>query len=268
MKIFGSFLCAAAVMTSGLAVAEDIDLDKPELWSNPSAMTIKGEDALSISNRHLLTSKQTFQIDAAKTYKLSFKIRAVGEEAPATSYVGFSLKDARNQPFSPWYVNPLKGTESELAADVKKGDKILKLKATKPWNNPQPHWVVAFDAVEDFSDLPNRNISPVIVPKNCKIVDGFYEVALLQPMNREISAGTKIRAHASGGYMYTWYGKPGADWKEVSTQIQGHSTHGITGNKWWKGAEMFNVLLLANWTGNPKAAIEIKDFELDIEDGQ
>ena len=268
MKLMNRVLCSAAMLlTLGLS-AETVQLNEASAWANKPSPNIKFENGvITITGRQALTGKNIYEIDPNKTYKISFQIRATGDEEQTISYIGYTPLDENKKTLPAVYVNANAGTEGVLAEDVNKGDKTLKIKLNKaqPWKNIRNHWRIAFDAKADYSDLPNSKLSPTINPAETKLEGDVYEIALNQPMTFSATAGTAVRAHSGGGSMYVWYAKATPEWKTVSFVTKGVAERGLSAKKFWKGAKFFKTLVFSNWY-SPKAkpTLEIKDFQLEI----
>lgn len=116
-----------------------------------------------------------------------------------------------------------KGTDTELAAPARKGDTVVKVKDASQWDMLTPWGVIAFNAKDDCSDLPNRDVTQIAEKKIEKKGD-VWEVTLKKPVAKDYPAGTRVRQQRFGAtYLYT--AGPGkkapADWQEFSGNVQG-----------------------------------------------
>jgi hypothetical protein len=159
-------------------------------------------------------------------------------------------------------VNAGIGTESTLAREVKPGDKTILVKATPKWAK-RNYQVVVWGAQKDLSDLPNFNfIGYVTAMQN---VGENVEVTLKAPAKAAVPAGTSVRIHSEGGYMYTGgYCMPKTDdFTRLKGKAKGRAKVGMYGGAWAPGAVKARVIMLVNW-GKYKETTQIKDVKLEI----
>ncbi|MBQ6472338.1 MAG: hypothetical protein IJJ33_10165 [Victivallales bacterium] len=270
MKLLNRVLCSAAMLLALGLSADPIPLTEAAAWANKPSPNVKFEDGvIAITGRQALTGKNIYEVDTAKTYKISFQIRATGEEEQTTTYIGYIPLNAAKAEITPMSVFPYAGTEGVLAEDVNTGDTIIKIKPNKAqhWKNVRNYWRVAFDVQPDFSDLPNNKLSPAIKTEETKLDGEVIEIALSKPMTFSATAGTAVRGHSSGGKMYVWHGKATPEWKTVNFVTKGISVRGISAKEFWKGSKFFKTLIYSNWTSyKTRPGIEIKDLQLEILD--
>ena len=262
-SIVGMFV--ATLLVAGACLAETLDLSKPEAFLQAKTIKAGKEGALLLENRVQLTGKQKITIDPAKTYKVSFQIRQTSGEKPGRSYVGFHLFGADKKTISALSINPVKDSLGTLAEAAKAGDTVLKVKFATPRSKISPNAVVAFEAKEDLSDLPNNKLSSTIA--SAKFEGDIAELTLRQPIKAAVSANTAVRLHLpSNTFFYAWNDTTKPEWTTVNATVKGISASGVTSKTWWCGAKTATPIVLANWVGNTKASIEIKDFKVEIEE--
>lgn len=263
-KFFAAVVSAAAL--GGFLFADEIEykFEKPGDWKAMGG-TVKWvgdkKDVMQVSGSVLLTSTKIFDVDVTKKYKLEADIKTISG-GPAIIYMGFIPYDKNNQVISADMVNVHQGSETTVAKVGKVGDTKLILKDNSKW---PAKWLsaVALNAKKDYSDLPNRNL---LFTKSVKRVGGNLEVTLKKPLAQAVAAGTPVRGHCAGGYMYTASYKKLADGQsgELKGVARGRAKYNLGGANWAPGAAKARLLMLVNW-GNRKAVSQIKDVELEIE---
>lgn len=163
-------------------------------------------------------SKKVFQIDPEKYYVASVWVKAA-DNKPSYAYFGLISFDASGREIQSENVSSFPNTETELAAPAEPGDTVIKVKNAASWKN-FTYCVVAFNVKDDKSDLPNRDLSSSItgIKKN----EDVWEISLKKPLKNDYPAGTKIREHYKGGYIYVKYGIVPTQWtKWVSRKYKG-----------------------------------------------
>ncbi len=144
----------------------------------------------------LLKSAKIFNVEPGKTYRLKGSFRDTST-ASLKLYFGIIPLDADGREILPEHITIMPDTNTELAEDAKAGDVTVKLKEAGTWRAFDRRWRIAFGAMSDGSDLPNREISPQLKTINSN------EVTLVQALTKSYPAGTKIRAHRTGDtYIY------------------------------------------------------------------
>ena len=163
-------------------------------------------------------SRKTFKIDPEKYYVASVWVKAA-DDKPSFAYFGLIAFDASGKEIKSENVSSFPGTETELAAPAEPGDNVLKVKNAAAWKN-FTYCVAAFNAKADKSDLPNRDLSSGIT--GIKQNKDIWEISLKKPLKKDYPAGTRIREHYKGGYIYVKYGVVPTRWtKWVSRKYKG-----------------------------------------------
>lgn len=257
-------IAAALIWTSIQAQDKPAALDKTEGWitSPKQELSTNADGAIVVNGRAMLVSKDLIKIDPAKSYELSGMFKN-GEGKPSMVCFGFSLFDKDKKPINYTAVGIVPGTDTELAADVSATDTVVKIKDGTKWK-PLGHALVAFETDPSFSDLPNRKLSSLGIAKVEKNGEN-YEMTLKKPVGKAFPAGTKVREHIAGGYMYTggFAANAPADWKNFTGTAGGSGKPGIPGNNaWWTGAEYARILILANWNAKETTQLLIKNVTL------
>ncbi len=204
-----------------------------------------------------------FDIDPSKKYTLKFSCRTVNAEKDGDRsliFAGFAVFDKNGREINSYHSSVVPNTMTEVVEDAPKGAKVIKLKDCSKFK--KPYGTLAADAKEDLSDLPNFNFLGYISDFASK--DGVWEVSLLYPLNRPVKAGTVVREHMRGGYLYTAGVKTaGKDWITMSGTITGMSKGSWNGRVWPAGAVKARVVILSNWN-NKKLETQFKDISLTV----
>ena len=264
MKRLNAVLLAAALMGGAGLFAESFVLDKPEDWKVTNGkITVVGENKniLEIKGSAMLTSTREFPVDPTKVYELEAQAKLVSA-ASAPCYLGFCVYDKEGRAMGAYTVNAGIGTESTLAREVKVGDKTILVKATPKWTK-RNFQVVVWGAKKDLSDLPNFNFIGYVTAM--QPAGENVEVTLKAPAKAAVPAGTSVRIHSEGGYMYTGgYCMPKTDdFTKLKGKAKGRAKAGMYGSAWAPGAAKARVIMLVNW-GKYKETTQIKDVKLEI----
>ena len=249
-------LCAAEVMR----VETKADLNGPQTLEENTA-----EKSFVVSGQNAGVTSKLFPVEPTKKYKLSGKFRAAPGTAGAQLFFGFIPADGEGKNILPQSVNVLKkGTETELAAPLAKGDQIVKVKDASQWNAALTAAFIVFNVKDDCSDLPNREYMATVDKKIEKKGD-VWEITLVKPAAKDYPAGTKVRQQRSGStYMYTAASrKPTSpEWQEFSGIVLGAAQPGTPSYRWWVGTKQARVGLTLNYL-SPNGKTEFKDIVVE-----
>lgn len=224
------------------------------------------EYILQAHGRTYLFSSQVLPIDPTKTYSLRGKFRAVPGTSPSTFYFGVQPFDEQGRIISPLEVRAFPDTETALLESVESGSHTLLVKDASRWKTGQDR-CIAFDIdiMGKFSDLPNRNITPVGIEAISDTGKGWV-VTLSKPLKKSWVSGTGVRQHgASARYIYCGaINQPiPTEWQELGGDIGGEPRFGITSARhWWRGTRFARIVLLMNYSGDLKTAAQFQDIRL------
>ena len=155
------------------------------------------------------------------------------------------------------------GSGTKLAADVKAGDKVIRIANGEKWKKSSSGYV-AFNAKEDYSDLPNRECVANIT--KVEQTNGAWEVTLASPVKKDYPAGTGVREHADGGYLYAITAYPKGEWTKVSGTLSGMPAIGdctISSQKtFWPCTAKIRPILMVNWRVAGKK-VQIRNVTLE-----
>ena len=262
-KLTVGFLAAACMATVSAAEEVILKIEKPEDFLQAKSITVSDDGAMAFKGAFTnLFSKQVIKIDPAKKYRISGEFCLKGGK-PVSLFFGFIPYDKNKAQVLANTVLGNNKTLTTVAADAKKGDKVIKVKDASKWNVKSQYSYIVFNAAEDYSDLPNRNSVRTAVP-NAKQAGEVWEITLKTPLKADIAAGTAVRQHFDGGtYIYTAGSfKTLGVWKTRTGTISGIAASGAPSNKFWKGTETVRVLILA-LNGDKQSETEFKNIKVE-----
>ena len=251
-----STLKAAAVLFAAVAVsafAEEIAAIKAPADFR-QAKSVSFEDGVfSFKGKGTLSSVVKLPADPAKKYRLSGEFRAKDGTVPARVYFGLIPLDAEGKQIQPYHIHVIPGSATETVADAKKGDKNLLVRKAS-WAGQAPHSFVAFNAKDDLSDLPNRDVI-YIVPKGIQPDGDNLKINLSAPLKKDIPAGTKVRQHLAGDtYIYcAGSAYTNNKWTLRTGSVSGVAKSTRSDSLFWPGTAKFQVTI--HITGGSKDSV-------------
>ena len=255
---------AAALFAAGVLSAQEVKtFNKAADWGKNAAVT-DGEDCLKVSRKAMLIGPK-FKIDPNKSYTLKFSVCAQNIQGKDYSWclAGFDVYGKNGRTISCVNVNPVPGTLTEVAADAAKGSQTLTVKDGSKFRKGS-YLSLYSGAKADLSDLPNYNVIAIGI-KDVQKKDDAWEITLRGKLISNVKAGTMIRQHSAGGYLYTAGARNVTDkWGVMQGKVKGFSKSGWAGNKWPVGAESARFIILVNWS-NKKLETQLKDISMTIE---
>ncbi|MBE6406118.1 MAG: hypothetical protein E7040_08865 [Lentisphaerae bacterium] len=260
-------LATGALLSIGCAAPKElvVDQENPKNWSGkveysreharnngPCFVLYGGYPTPLIYNK-------MFRIDPAKTYIFKAKFRSLDAALPASAYMGFELFDAQKRRMQYFHVVTVDLKYSEVVS-AKKGDKFMIVKMISDFQKIK-NKRAAFNAKEDFSDIPNMDLAPTC-SKVEKTTDGNVRMELKSVLKKDYPAGTKIRFHAPYGppmYYLTSGWMPAGEGKECTVVLSGISDKpGATSKQFWKGAVYARPFIwFGNWNRIPKKGAKL-----------
>ena len=263
MKAVKMVLCAAAVAAVGTLVAQDISLNKAADWNKNPA--IKDGDGSLVVSKRVMMSGALFEVDPAKTYTIKCSTMAADIKGNDKSWVllGFQVYDKDNKQIFCEHVNAFPNAISEVAEDAAKGAKTLKVKDASKFRKLASAILVR-DAKEDFSDLPNRKIIGRGGIESITKQGDVWEITLVKPLLADVKAGTVVREHGGGGYLYTGGTKyVGDKWITMTGTITGTSKFGWGSKGWPVGTVKARPMILVNWSNKDLTTL-FKDVSVTV----
>ena len=266
MKPVAKMMIGAALLTAfGMLGAQEApaELNSVNDW-NKNARITEADGVINVKNNTGLYSKKKFVIDPAKKYTLKLTCRAVNIENEGDKsqvFAGFSVFDKKGRILNSFNCCVVPGTMTEVVEDAPKGATVVKVKDASKFR--KLYGTLNADAKEDLSDLPNFNMLGYTTAFEKK--DDAWEITLLKPLARPLKAGTMVRQHSRGGYLYTAGWKMvGKEWVTLSGSISGIKKGFWTGKFWPEGAAKAQVVILANWQ-KKNLETQIKDISITVE---
>ena len=263
MKAAKTIFSALALLSAGALAAQTATFNTPADWTKkPESRTVTLTDGvLTVTGNVTMISTRKFDFDPAKTYTLKAMAKTSGTEK-SMFYFGFNLYDKDGRQIDSTMTNIVSQTDTELVAPVKKGDTTIKVKDGSKWKVRTWSGLV-YNSDPSYSDLPNRSYLACPL-KAVKQEGDAWTLTFSKPLTVDLAAGTKVRQHAGGGYMYAGkYGQLTGEWQTFTGSAKGLLKAGFNFTKFAPGTAKVSLVMLVNW-GNPKATAEIKDISLDI----
>ncbi|MBO4344164.1 MAG: hypothetical protein J5833_00315, partial [Victivallales bacterium] len=195
----------------------------------------------------VLVGGDLIEVDADARYLLSVELMSGAGEAGKLSF-GLIPYNINRQLTSYSSVAYAEGSDAVLAEDAERGATVLVFDGVKDWQSLQKRYyrVIAMNAKNDFSDLPNRELCYSITAMEQE--GGRTRVTLNHPIQKAYKAGTKCRLHRDGGYQWSIMenGKVPTVWKSYSATISGMSTRGVPLNQFWKDTKYVRIVIQYN----------------------
>lgn len=251
-------IMSAALCLSCISAAADAPDDWTGRDGKPSNLRA-GTDCLSVADpakEFYVFSAKPLPVHPDGKYQLTGTFRRTenNKNVPRL-YFGIAMYDGNGKWMNGFQSCPLEGTHTELAAPAKKGDRVLKLRDASAWKKQAS--AIAFGAKADFSDLPNRNISPAIT--HIEKSSDTWEVTLRHPLGKDHPAGTPVRQQSGPPYLYVRAGAPlDGEWKTFTSGIIGGP--GLGRDRLWKGTAAVKVVIFS--AGGQKAGMDLKEIVL------
>lgn len=264
MKLFSTLAVTAfAAVSTALNAAEVIDLMSKDFWRSNANVQFT-ENGIS-TKRVLLHSKKPITLDPTKKYTWTMTVGASDNEKPSLVLYGFSPATENGRAIAAVNIQTCAGTFTEVIEAAKKGDKTIKVKDASKWTNSASA-AVAINAKEDYSDLPNFKV--FISAVESKVKDGdAWVITFKKPLNMAIPAGTFIRQHMQGGYLYVSSRTiPNGKSATVKHTVTGQAPQGLYNihKGFMPAMKKAYIVILVDWT-NSQATVNIKDAKLTIE---
>ena len=197
MKCCIAVLAGISFFTLG---AEDFTFSSPADWENSADLrkNAPGKMQLRLAGRMLSAKKCTFE--PGKSYYITGAVRAAAGSVPGNILLGLRMYDSAGEHIPMHCIYYVEDSITELLEATEPTDKTIVVKDASKWKTAA-HMVLAFNAKNDFSDLPNRNIVE-IPPSKIEKAGEKWIIHFGKPIGTVLQAGTKIREHYRGGEFY------------------------------------------------------------------
>ena len=235
---------------------------EPGDWRRAASFVKTQEGALRINTSGKLIGINRIHVNPEKSYRITMKARKAADSKPSLLLVIFEPYTEEGGFIAMNHVADIRNSHGILAKDVAEGSSEIFVRPDNPKAYaPIKSWVICFNAKEDFSDLPNSDISSNIQAMEA-MEDGTKKITFRAPLKKAYKAGTHVRIHAGGAYIYVGQIKQTSDeWTDVSHVVKGIQ-RGWSNTTFPVGTATFTVGLLANW-GSKGTAVEIKDLMIE-----
>jgi hypothetical protein len=160
------------------------------------------------------------KVNPEKLYTFSANLKSTGQ-VPCKVTISMVIYDKFMRGYSFNAIYPQKGTDTQLTANAKAGDKVIRVKNAAKWL-VHKHFAVAFHTKNAYADLPNHNLSRVGI-QSLKKQEKDWDVELKYPLKKSYPTGTRVRLHRLGSdnllglYSQTIPNK----WENYSFQFKG-----------------------------------------------
>ncbi len=260
-----SALCLTAAVCTSMAFAADVFKLENLSEISKHANVSQQDQVFTVRKNATLLSNRTLILDPAKKYRLSGEFRCIQGKSPDV-YLGYAPRDAKNRQIRPACVLSQKDSLTELAADAEAGGKVLKVRDASKWDTVFPYINVAFNAKEDFSDLPNFEVFP-IKKNSIKKAGDVWEITLETALRKAYPAGTKIRQQKdSATYIYNASAGPvKQEWTTRTGVLSGEvlkEMNATVYNKLWPGTKSVQVLVMF-LGGTPDSVVEFRNIKVE-----
>ena len=264
MKKVFAFLVAAALCASVSAAENVLKITGPADFTGSGAGRLKpvpGGIGFTVGTGFMeVVSKKRIPVDLAKKYLVTFEYRLAPGSEPGCGFYFAPINWTDNDKVitcDSQYITP--GSETVLAAPVKKGDRIVRIKDGSKWI--AKYGAIAFNAKKDLSDLPNLDV--IRLTGLTKKANNIWEASLRTPVTRAYALGTAVRNHRDGGtYRYVGgYCKPQAQWKKAERIITGALRERLPNyeKSWRPGAATAGIII---FTGSGKGDVELRNISI------
>ena len=223
--------------------------------NDPAAMTFSTKTVLySIASPYI-------PVDPAKKYRLSGKFRLVNPPAEKAGRLKFGIHtyDKNKRPIQPEHTTVINRTATELTAAAEYGQRSVTIANGKTWRIVPNFSYIAFNAKDDFSDLPNRTTVAITAIKIQP--DGKAVLELKEPLNEFYAPGTKVRMHhrlAAFLYGGALNKVLSGEFQDVSGEFTGEQ-RGFSHNAFRQGTAFIQVVVMLEGNGT----LEFKDIKFE-----
>jgi len=253
------------VGTANLDAGESFFFGEKEDWSNVGLVTNE-DGSLGLKGGQWTYSAETFPVDTTATSKLRGEFKKLPSATEKDRfYFAFLTFDKDMKRIEAIHVNPVKGSDTQLAAPCTAKDTVITVNNGADFKKGA---FIAFHAMDDYQDLPNRNVNakaPITTSR--QLADGTWAVTVEAPIAIDAPAGTRVRAHRGGWYQYS-----GAlaeplpnDWTTIEGTIQG-AAPGDHRHRWRPGTAYAQLILFGG--GSTKEPfLAFRNVRLESTDG-
>ena len=236
VRSFVSFLCFVLVCL----FSEPLFSAPQDSFPASAAEHVGGSEYKLLKYGSRVTASRMFAVDPAQAYLLEGEFRASG---PTVLSFGLEFFDADKKMLHAFMFTGVPGTEAELAAPVKKGDKVLKLRDGSGWRpRQQDHYNLAVPRIDPAAHGISRGELALAIRK---IVTNSHrrdaEIVLFKGVPCDLPAGTVIAGHCGMPPFYAVWRRPvpGGRWLRFRWLIRPGEGFSRESDSFWPGKESF-----------------------------
>ncbi|MDD5727112.1 MAG: acetylxylan esterase [Victivallales bacterium] len=263
------------LLTTGIYAGAAVESISPKMAADfaPAGLKDQSDGSLLMDKSAYYRTRQRLTVDPKKKYRLSCDLKLEGNEPVRVILcVCPEMKDGR--PILGWNIYAIPGTETELTADVRKGDRFIEVKSTPKLEQLERVSIyrVVFnsDKTGKQNDLPNFEVSDFIKNKVLDIQKGVIKLELPKPLQKAYPQGTGVRLHQDH---YPWgpgiihYTLKGTEWTKIEKIIESMpalpmKAHPV--NTLWPGTSRLGIMIFP-WPMKPLpegSGVRIRNVEL------
>ena len=205
-----------------------------------SAKHVGGEEYVLLEYGSRVTASRMFAVDPAQAYLLEGEFRA---DAPTTLSFGLEFFDADRKMLHAFMFSGIPGTETELAAPAKKGDKVLKVRDASRW---QSVYNLAVPRIDPAECGVSRGELALAINK-FRRRRGVFEVELVRGVPCDLAAGTVIAQHCGMPPFYAVWRRPvpGGRWLRFRRLVRAGEGFSRESENFWPGTRYARFFVYA-----------------------
>ena len=209
------------------------------------------------------------EIDPNAVYRLSAQVKRPetmqSSDIPekVTLQLALQMFDADDNPIGGMSVAPVPDTKTRLTADAAEGSQEVRVEG-EPWprqtlSGGVAYDAIAFDAHDDYSDLPNHasyHVNTISADESGTVI------RLRKPLEKSYAAGTPVRQHMHAEVPQV-SAAASPEWQEHFVEVSGVSEAGkIDPAKFWPGTKKVQAAIRAGGSGTNEVELHVDDITL------
>jgi hypothetical protein len=181
------------ILSATLLSAND---NKSLTWDRKAVPVKNDPQAMSIATKSFVftSSKNYYKVDPKKKYCLSgkFKLQTPIPSKPGKLKFGIQTFDKYKRPILSEQTTTINNSTSTLLAAAEYGQRSVKIANNKKWILVPNFSYIAFNAKDDYSDVPNRSVVAIAAIEK---KGNFTEIVLKEPLREFFPAKSQVRLH-------------------------------------------------------------------------
>ena len=229
-----------SIFLTAVLSAQVTELNQVTDWKGSGC--ILKDDNLTFSGRwSYVSSIPLIKIDPTAQYIFEFEFKGPEKASkPLKITASFTSYDKDKKIIQSYNVVDVAGSEAKLSREVKIGDNELWLKdanaekwSARPWAS------IAFNAKENYADLPNRDVMNRNIRK-IETVGNELKITLKTPMKKAYPADTCVRQHIWSSDVIVFTAPVNSNWTKKAGTITGLlGVNPYEKGRFWRGAVYF-----------------------------